>query len=387
MAMFPQIAVSMLCIAPPVMAEYISASIKLPAQATGAYITVLYTCVLVTSTGAPRLISRFGPLRTSFGCIVLAGLGLPLFATGNVAAALVAAILMGLSYGPLTTVGSHIIGHYRESAALAFIVSLRQTSVPIGGILAGVIVPLLVLKLGWQAACIMLGLSIALVGFLLGAAIPVIRNEIALRGHSDHDSPVAAIRFVLRRRRVLVLAVVSLAFAGMQLILTSFLIIYLTAVAKLGLITAGALLSASQFAGVAGRLIWGFLADRTGQPRLVLLAIGVLIGVACALTGLFSPRWPVPLIGAVVILFGATASGWNGVFLAEIMREAEPGQIALVTGGSLIFTYLGVLFAPLLFAGLATWTGYSTAFLMAAVFVVAITITSLRSSITLKAKT
>lgn len=381
LTMFPQMAVSMLCMAPPIMAKYISASIDLPEQVTGAYVSVLYTCVLLTSTGATYLIARFGPLRTSFGCIVLGGLALPLFATGDARAAFIATIIIGLSYGPLTTVGSHVIGHYRDSAALAFIVSIRQTSVPLGGMLAGLIIPSLVLALGWKTVCVGLGFTTALLGFLVGFGMPAIHHEVALDDHAESDSPIAAIRFILRRRRVLALAILSLVFAGMQLILSSFLVIYLTSVAKLHLITAGALLGASQIAGVAGRLAWGFVADRIVRPRLALLVIGLLIAVASVLTGLFSPQWPIPLISVVVILFGATASGWNGVFLAEIIREAEPGQIASITGGSLVFTYLGVLAAPLLFAALATWISYSSAFLTMAGIIIVATLMSLGGGI------
>jgi len=381
LTMFPQTAVSMLCMAPPVMAKYISASIGLPEQVTGAYISVLYACVMITSTGASYLISRIGPLRTSFGCVVLGGLGLPLFAMGDARATLIATILLGLSYGPLTTVGSHVMGHYRNSIALALIVSIRQTSVPLGGLLAGLIVPSLVLGLGWKIACVALGLTTALLGLFVGLVMPAIRDETAPRDHTARDTPFAAIRFILHRRRVLGLSIVSLVFAGMQLILSSFLVIYLTEVAKLHLVTAGALLGASQIAGVAGRLAWGFIADRIIGPRLLLLMIGVLIAVASSLTGLFSPHWPIPLISVVVILFGATASGWNGVFLAEIIREAEPGQIASVIGGSLVFTYLGVLAGPLLFAALATWIGYSSAFLTVAGIVIATAVFSLGGGI------
>ncbi len=381
LTMFPQAAVSMLCMAPPIMAKYISASIGLPEQVTGAYISVLYAFVMITSTGASYLISRIGPLRTSFGCVVLGGVALPLFATGDAKAALVATILIGLSYGPLTTVGSHIMGHYRDSVTLALIVSIRQTSVPLGGLLAGLVVPSLVLGLGWKAACVALGLTTALLGLLVGVAMPAIRDETAPRHHSARDNPFAAIRFILQRRRVLGLSIISLVFAGMQLILSSFLVIYLTEVARLNLVTAGVLLGASQIAGVAGRLAWGFVAGRIIGPRLVLLAIGVLIAVASSLTGWFSPRWPIPLIGIVVILFGATASGWNGVFLAEIIREAEPGQVASVTGGSLVFTYLGVVAGPLLFAALTTWIGYSSAFLVVAVIVIATTVFNLGGNI------
>lgn len=368
---FPQMVASMVCMAPPIMAREIGESLGLPSQVVGAYIGILYAGVIVTTSGTTNLISRFGPLRTSLGCVVLAGLGLVLFAAGNALAALVATIIVGLSYGPLTPASSHVIRDLRGSAALAFIMSVRQTSVPLGGVLAGLIVPPLVLANGWEATCIVLGLSAASVGLAVGLGIPLIRRETTRGARIERGSGVfGAIRFVLRRPRVTALAALSLVLGAMQVILSSFLVIYLTAAAHVDLVTAGVLLGVSQVASVLGRLAWGVLADRV-RPRRVLAAIGILIALASVLTGLFSPNWPIAWITAVVILFGATASGWNGVFLAEIMRETEPGQVSLVTGGSLIFTYCGVLVGPVLFAAIATLFGFADAFIIMAVIVAA----------------
>jgi predicted MFS family arabinose efflux permease len=276
---------------------------------------------------------------------------------------------MGLSYGPLTPASSHVIRDLRGSAALAFIVSVRQTSVPLGGVLAGLIVPPLVLANGWEATCVVLGLCAASAGAVTGLGMPLIRRETTRGARTESSSSVfGAIRFVWHRPRVLALSGMSLVFGAMQLILSSFLVIYLTAAAHLDLVTAGALLGVSQVAGVLGRLAWGFLADRV-RPRRVLAVIGILIAFASALAGLFSPNWPIAWITAVVILFGATASGWNGVFLAEIMREVEPGQVSLVTGGSLVFTYFGVLVGPPLFAAMATLFGFDDAFMVVAAIV------------------
>ena len=47
--------------------------------------------------------------------------------------------------------------------------------------------------------------------------------------------------------------------------------------------------------------------------------------------------------------FGATAVGWNGVFLAEIASLAPRERISDATGGSAFFTFLGVVVTPPLF--------------------------------------
>jgi hypothetical protein len=86
-----------------------------------------------------------------------------------------------------------------------------------------------------------------------------------------------------------------------------------------------------------GRLGWGFVADRVASPRLLLLGIALLMAVAAGSMSLFTTAWPVGAIAAVVILLGATASGWNGVFLAE--RDVRRAEVDLATSGSLMFTF------------------------------------------------
>jgi predicted MFS family arabinose efflux permease len=157
----------------------------------------------------------------------------------------------------------------------------------------------------------------------------------------------------------------------MQLVLSSFLVVYLTSVTDTDLVLAGGLLSASQLAGVAGRLGWGYVADRVRSPRGVLVAIAVLMAVATALMSLFSPAWPIVCLAVVVIVVGGTASGWNGVYLAEIMSEVKPAETGLATAGSLMFTYLGIIFGPILFAILAAQIGYPGAYFAMATVVLA----------------
>lgn len=105
----------------------------------------------------------------------------------------------------------------------------------------------------------------------------------------------------------------------------------------------------SQPAGIAGRLIWGRLADVTRSPNTVMLIISVLMGATAVATGLFTPGWPTLAVCVVAAAFGATAIGWNGVFLGEVARLAPAGSVAATTGGVLTFTYIGVVVGPVLF--------------------------------------
>ncbi len=361
---FPQCVVSMLSMTPPVMASQIALSLGLSPQIAGVYVGLVYAGAILSSSFSASLITRLGPLRTSFACVVTGGAGLALLAVPHLATSLLATAIIGLSYGPLTPASSHVLARYRSGAGMAFLVSVRQTSVPMGGVLAGLVAPPLVLGLGWNAACVAIGGATSVLGAAIWIALSMVRNEPPDKPHGHSTSLFEPVRFIFRHPGLTSLATSSVVYAAMQLVLSSFLVVYLMSAAGLDLVLAGALLSASQLAGVAGRLGWGFLADRVPSPRLLLLGIALLMAVAAGLMGLFTAAWPVGAIAAVVILLGATASGWNGVFLAEIIRDVRPAEVGLATSGSLMFTYLGIVLGPSLFGALASAVGFPKAYIV-----------------------
>ena len=361
---FPQCVLSMLSMTPPVMASHIAFSLGLSPKIAGVYVGLVYAGAILSSSYSASLITRLGPLRTSCICVVTGGAGLALLAVPHLPASLLATAIIGLSYGPLTPASSHVLARYRSGAGMAFLVSVRQTSVPMGGVLAGLVAPPLVLGLGWNAACVFIGSVTAALGVAIWITVSVVRNELPDEPHGHSASLFEPVRFIFRSPGLASLATSSIVYAAMQLVLSSFLVVYLISVTSMDLVLAGALLSASQLAGVAGRLGWGFVADRVAAPRLLLLGIAILMAVAAGLMSLFTAAWPVGAIAAVVILLGATASGWNGVFLAEIIRDVRPAEVGLATAGSMMFAYTGTVLGPSLFGGLASAVGFPKAYLV-----------------------
>src|SRR5882724_7679104 len=63
------------------------------------------------------------------------------------------------------------------------------------------------------------------------------------------------------------------------------------------------------------------------------------------------------VVGGVLFIFGACAVGWNGVYLAEVARQAPAGLAGLATGGTLAITFLGVVLGPPLFGGVSSLFG------------------------------
>ena len=66
-------------------------------------------------------------------------------------------------------------------------------------------------------------------------------------------------------------------------------------------------------------------------------------------------------------MFGASAIGWNGVYLAEVARRAPVGAVSAATAAALFVTFGGVLAGPPAFAFmLQSGMSYGAAFVAVA---------------------
>jgi MFS family permease len=139
---------------------------------------------------------------------------------------------------------------------------------------------------------------------------------------------------------------VSFVYGGVQITLVTYLVSFLVESFALTLVLAGLVMAVSQVASVIGRVLWGVLADRVLSRRAMLGLLGIGMGLSALAALAASPDWPAWLLFFYASAFGATAVGWNGVFLAEIARVAPAGRTSEATGGCLFFTFLGVVVTP-----------------------------------------
>ena len=113
-------------------------------------------------------------------------------------------------------------------------------------------------------------------------------------------------------------------------------------------------------------------ADALGDARKVLIGIGVIAAACAALMTQVSAAFSYASVMLLAIVFGATTLGWNGVYIAELAREAPPGKVALATGASLMFGYGGAVTVPPVCALLRHVSGgYVWPFLLLTLFSVA----------------
>lgn len=339
------------------MAPAAAPALGVPPAAVGYFVTAIYLGSMVSTVTAGGWVSRFGPIRVSQAGLLLCLAGLAAAASGEMAAILAGALIIGLGYGPATPASSAILARTAPPHLFALTFSIKQTGVPLGAAIAGGVVPGLVLALGWQGAALVIGAACALCAVAL---VPIRARYDAGRNPAapvSLRSAVAPVLLIVRDRALLELSLVSLVFAGMQITLIAYLVTFLVESFALSLVLAGVVLAASQFTSVAARIAWGAVADRFVSRRAMLGFLGIGMGVSAALAHAASPAWPLWALFAFAMAFGATAVGWNGVFLAEIARRAPPGRVGDATGGSAFFTFLGVVLTPPLFNLVLAATG------------------------------
>jgi len=363
-----QALVAMALLTLPAMAPAVAQALGISAAYIGLYVAVVYAGAMLASLASGPAVARFGAIRVSQAGLVLCAVGLLLCAVPSVPAMAAGAVLVGLGYGPVTPASSHLLARSTPAERMSLVFSVKQTGVPLGGALAGAIVPGLQLLAGWQGALI----GVALANLACAALAQPLRQE--LDADRDENTPMVMgrlgqpIALVLSHPSLRLLAGCSFVFSISQLSLTTYLVTYLTDTLAYGLVAAGLLLSVAQFGGIVGRVLWGWVSDRTLGARRTLTLLAVMMAAMALATAALQASMPPPLVAGILVAFGASAIGWNGVYLAEVARQAPPGQAGLATGGTLTFTFLGVVLGPPLFGAVSGLVGsYRAGFAMLAV--------------------
>jgi len=345
-----QIQASLVVFTPPILAPVAQGDVGLNAASVGLIIALIYLSSVPSALFSGILISRLGAIRVSQLCVLCASLGIVLMSTGDVFLIVLGALVVGLGYGAVTPSSSTVLADQAPMNMRSLVFSIKQTGVPIGGALAGALVPFLMYYFGWKETAIIIGLTGVFV-ILFAQAIQKTVDRQSLNAPSEMQSfrLLEPLRLVFSHRGLRELALSSFAFSGMQMSLGSYLVVMLTEQAQLTVSMAGSALSIAMIAGAIARLFWALLADYGFSPRSVLGFLGLLMGVSAGAICLVHPTYPIILIYVFSFFFGASAVGWNGIYIAEVARIAPPGWAGAATGASLAMTYSGVVLLPTFF--------------------------------------
>ena len=366
----------------PVLAPPIAAETGLSPSLVGLYTAFLYGGSMVSSLAGGGFLLRYGALRISQACLVVVALGLLINAPGLTVLFVIGAVVTGFGGGPSTPASSQILARYASPAQAPLIFSIKQTGVPVGGVIAGALLPVYVSLFGWRGALV----CAALMALGLALALQPLRAEFDSDRQPQRSLKLTDIRAtlaaVLRDKRVRELALGLFAFTGLQLAFASFFVSFLSLGLGWTLTDAGIAYSIAMGAGILGRLFWGWVGTRYVKPLPLLAMLGFAMGLACMAFGLVGRDWGTAAVWAVAFAYGLTGIGYQGVLLAEIARISPPGMAGVITGGAVFFAYIGMILLPAAFGLiLEVFDSYRAAFVLLGVIPMVVGGMLLRSAI------
>src|SRR6202048_1656826 len=341
---------------PAVVAPLVIAELHADPAWVGVYYGVSAAASLFAQMGCGSFIVRYGALRMSQVSLMLLGGGMAVAVEGSVPGFGASAIIGGGGAAGSTPPSPQLLGRVSPPRLAPLVFSIKQTAVPAGVLICGFLGPAMAGALGWRGA--ILATAVACVG--CAAMLQPLRarfddDRVPSRRFrlSDFRTTVAS---VLKARDLRRLSFACFAFNGVQSVFTAYFVTYLVALGY-ELAAAGFLFSLVVAVAVPCRILWGWLGSFHVRPRLVMASLALGMAGSIAVTGLFTPAWPMAAIGLVVGILSATAMSWHGILLSETARLAPPGSAGAVTGGVLSFGQIGALIGPSAFALLLGLTG------------------------------
>ena len=337
----------------PVLAPAMAADTGLPATFVGAWSAGVWAAALLGTLAAPRLLAQASAWRLAQACLLLCMAGIAAVATAHPLGLALGALLVGLGQGLEGPMASHLLAARVAPPKRALWFSVKQAGVQVGAVVASVLLPLLAMRWGWRAAA---AVAAAMV-LLMTVALAWPARHLGVPRAAVPASPWTGALAVLRQRPTLRwLALAAACFGAVQVVLNGFFVTFAATERGASLTQAGAWLGAAQVGGLVGRLLWGWVAGRLGSILPLLLALGITMAACTAGLGLAGPTW------WLLLLFGLSASGWNGIFLAEVAQRVPAAEAGTATAAVLVVMTLGLVGGPLLFSWLGSLLSLATAY-------------------------
>jgi MFS family permease len=341
---------------PAVIAPAIILDLRLQPAWIGVYFGLTAAAALVSQLGCGSFIVRHGALRMSQLSLLMLAAGTALAALGTPLTLVLSALIAGGGGAVSTPASSHLLARVSSARYLPLVFSIKQTAVPAGLLLAGILGPQLTEWSGWRVTMLLSAAACVVFAFVLQ---PLRRSfdddRVPTRSFhmSDFKSTLIA---VLATPGLRALSFACLAFNGLQATITAYFVVYLTTIGYTP-VAAGFVFSVAVSVAVPGRILWGWLGSTHVTPRVMMAILALGMAVSAALLALCGPSWPTLLVGLIACVLSATGLSWHGILLAETARAAPDDMRGGVTGGVLSFGQVGALALPLIYSGLLDSTG------------------------------
>lgn len=381
---------------PAVLAPVVAPEIGFTPERVGLFVGVAYLMAMLSGLWSGHGVARLGAVGLSQVAMLACALGAFAGTAATVWLLFAAAIAIGCGYGIINPASTILLEHHSPNERRSLFFSIKQTGVPMGVALAGLLMPWGLSQIGWKASVALAGLVCAVASLALFPGVrrlrtPSVRTATVRSTSVAHDRAVdatgvsagpsgrsqtetpgmsgasaaaedapavvragpAALWLVLRDPVLRRLSLTSLTFATTQLVFLTFLVSLLNLQLGHTLAWAAGILAAAQVVSTMARIGLGYVADRWLDAALLLGLLGLAMAASLVGLALLRPGSADWVVLAAATFCSATGMGWNGVYFAELARTARRrADLATVAGASQFFTFAGSMLGPVVFAGI-----------------------------------
>ncbi len=349
----------------PLFGVELTARAGMPPEAVGQLASATAFGSMVFFLWGPEFLRRVDARRQLQGGLILSAVAVLAGLVPLWGVMVLAALAIGLGYGPATPAGSDVLMRIVPARRRSTIFSIKQAGVPLGGMVAGVALPLVAAATGLVDVALAVAAGLALAAAALLALWPLPLEPAAAQSRQSFLARIPALLRAPLNSLPLLASVPELRrtmAAGFTLgigqgVIMAYFPVYMTVHVGWSLAAAGALFGLLQALGIAGRIGMGWMADRIGSTGRMLVWLCFLSGGTMLLMAGFGPDTPAVWLVLVSCLAGLTVISWNGVFLTGLAEAAPEGRVGEITGVGTFILFAGFVVTPLVMQGLFALTG------------------------------
>ena len=275
------------------------------------------------------------------------------------AALLVLLALSGAAGASVNSASGRAVMHWFAADERGLALGIRQTAIPLGGLVAALALPAIAGKGGSEAAFLFLA-ALCGGGALVGAVV--------LRGREVEDGiEAASVVRTLADARLWRLSVGSGLYLYAQVAVIGFGVLFLHDEHGLSEARAALVIAASQVLAGGFRIGAGRWSDLLGTRVVPLRRVGLAVGAVMVLTAMLAGG-PLILLVPALALAGGLTMAWNGLSFTAAAELAGPVRSGAAIGfQQTVLAAIGVG-APVLFAATVVGASWAIAFAVSALF-------------------
>lgn len=307
-------------------------------------------------------------------CLIMVIVLYTFLLTSSYVAIIVLLICFGVGYGGITPATNSGIMDEFSNKNRGTAMGIKQMGVPLGVIIATFCLPYLAQLYSWRISLFIIGnilLCITLTYYYAG-------RQGTTQSRTATGNLYKKLKKLMCNKNILLLSVVVSFYIGVQVSVTTFLVIYLYQSIDFPFFFANLCLALVYCGGVFGREVWGYISDHffNRKRKLFLSFIGISAGILLIFLGLVNSTTPMFFISILSFLIGLTTQGWNGIYLIMLVENASNSDVGLTSGIGLTITNFGAIIGVPLSGLIVDMSGsyqimwWSIAFLMLAVSII-----------------